>query len=188
MCKFFYNLLINSKLSGVDLFKYIDLAKRYEKVRQDTDHMIFSYDENGNNYHLSAISDDNPDYGSPIFIKVTKGPDVICAFYQNLMFSFHFDSSTNDRIVRIYVKRPEDEWTFGVPNNETGAFDVLHPLNVEAEVFITYDINVLRLNRCFGQNYQSGVWNKMFYWTLCSFIDKTQGLTEISRIKKAYER
>ena len=102
------------------------------------------------------------------------------------MFTFHFDQVNNDRIIRIYVKSPGDEWTFH--RFVDGAFDVMNPLNVCAEVYVNYDVNVLKLNRCYGENYQSGVWNKMFYKTLCSFINKTQGLTEINRIKKAYEK
>ena len=189
MCKFIYNVLISSKFNGLDLFKYLDLAKQYDKVRFDTDDSIFSRTDKENEYTLAAINESNPDYDNPVFIKVSKEPDFYCVFYGNLMFTFHFDKVNNNKIVRIYVKRPEDEWTFyRLVNTESGAFDVMNPINVGAEVYINYDVNVLKLNRCYGENYQSGVWNKMFYRTLCSFIDKTQGLTEINRIKKAYEK
>ena len=103
------------------------------------------------------------------------------------MFTFFYDSETKDKITRIYVKSPNDAWTFNFDGN-ADSMDLLHPTNVCAEVYVNYDVSVLQLDRCFGENYKSGSWNKMFYHTLISFFEKTQGYTELNRIKVAYQK
>ena len=86
------------------------------------------------------------------------------------------------------MKSPKDVWTFNRSDDMDSPIDLLHPINVCAEVYINYDVSVLKLNRCYGTDYKSGSWNKMFYHTIDSFFEKTQGYTELNRIKAAYQK
>ena len=96
----------------------------------------------------------------------------------------------NDKLVQIYVKRPEDTWS--VPLKSDGTPDFLNPSNVKVGVYVNYDVSVLKLNRrlsrCCGENYSHGAWNKMFYKSLNSFIQVVENYTEMNQITQAYAK
>lgn len=183
MFKNFYRLLINAKLGTTDLFDCLELAKKYEKVYQNSND-IFTQVNDGEKYLLSVKELDE---NEPVFIKVGSEAENYVVFYENFFIMYSIDRNADDYIVRIHMKRQEDSWEFKGLSSGDGC-DVLDPLNVNAEVYVKYNVGVLHLNRCYGENYHSGSWNKMFYWTLGSFIEKVQGFTEINRIKKSYEK
>lgn len=177
MCKSFYNFLITAKLRTIDFFEMLDIAEKYGKVHTN---VITNFDVN-NCLSLPEISE-----GTPCFINVgATDIDTYAIFYENLLITLSLDRNANDRIVRIYIKRPEDAWMFK-RNEEKGGYDILHPDNVNGEVYINYEVSVLRLDRCVGEDYKSGAWNKMFYRTINSLCDKVKGFTEISQLKQAY--
>ena len=181
MFKAFFNFLVTAKLRQIDLFDNLELAKTYNKVVDNTDSIFVRHAEN--QFTLLTPGDEGPE--CPMFIKVDN--ENTCAIHKNLLFSFMYDPEMNDRILRIYVKKPEDNWIFNKNVSGVGC-DVLKPINVHAEVYVNYSVSVLKLNRCVGDNYKSGHWNKMFYLSLEDFIQKTCGFTEINQINEAYER
>ena len=179
MFRGFYKFLITTKLSQVNLFRPLDLAKKYDKVFPNLGG-LFTEDEIGDNrYHFAC---ENGDVTEPLFIKANE--ETTCAFFGNLFFTFSYDPEPEDSIVRIYVKRPEDTWTFKRLSDQ--GCDILNPVNVHAEVYIAYSVSVLKLNRCSGEDYKSGTWNKRLYREFLEFTDKTEGYTEINQIKQAY--
>jgi len=181
MFRNFYKFFIDTKLSGKDLFDNLNLADKYGKIRENkTDEFV----KEGPGY-IFVIDTYNAE---PVFFRVNRKTDSYCCFYENLMFTFYYESETKDKITRIYVKSPNDAWTFNRSDDMDSPMDLLHPINVCAEVYINYDVSVLKLNRCYGSDYKSGSWNKMFYRTLLSFFEKTQGYTELNRIKAAYQK
>jgi hypothetical protein len=183
MFRNFYRILITSKLSRIDLFDYLELAKRYGKVALENkkDHFIKS-EENPGFYNI-------PESSEPFFIEVGGEFETHCAFYENLFFHFSYDPALNDTIVRVYVKRPSDKWEFKALDTLDGGCDVLNPTNVHAEVYIKYNVSVLKKsNRCTGEDYKTGNWNKAFWRSLISFFDTVQNFTELNRIKLAYEK
>ena len=186
MFRNFYKFLIDTKLGGKDLFDNLNLADKYGKIRKNTASAFLSTDKG----YVFRVDESNlNEYrNEPVFFKVNEKSDTYCCFYDNLMFTFYFDNETKDKITRIYVKSPDEEWAFVQGNDVDSPIDLLHPVNVCAEVYINYDVSVLRLNRCYGSDYKSGSWNKMFYHTLLSFFEKTQGYTELNRIKAAYQK
>lgn len=183
MFKNFYRLLINAKLGTVDLFDCLELAEKYEKVYQNSND-IFTQVNDGEKYLLSVKELDE---NEPVFIKVGGDTENYAVFYENFFITYSIDRIVEDHIVRIHMKRQEDNWEFKALSSGDGC-DVLDPLNVNAEVYVKYNVGVLHLNRCYGEDYRSGSWNKMFYRTLKSFIEKVNGFTEINRIKKSYEK
>ena len=184
MLKLFYNLLITAKLSNTDLFSYLNLAKKYDKIHQNTDDIFFESQAEEGEY---AFDTDlvNPDE-VPVFIANKEADETTCVFYKNLFISFYADPTVNDYIVRAHMKRPGDRWSF--KKNDEGGYDVLNPANVNAEVYIEYTVGVLKLNRCSGENYRSGAWNKMFYREICELMEKVNGFTEIKMVEKSYGR
>lgn len=180
MFRNFYKLLVETKLRNNDLFDNLNLADKYGKIRENVGGYFI---KEGPGY-IFSIDEYNAE---PVFFKVNSKDDIYCCFYENLMFTFFYDNETKDKITRIYVKSPNDAWTFNFDGN-VDSMDLLHPTNVCAEVYVNYDVSVLQLDRCFGENYKSGTWNKMFYHTLDSFFEKTQGYTELNRIKVAYQK
>lgn len=181
MFKNFYRLFINTKLGTIDLFDCLELAKKYEKVYRNSNDI---FTEVSGKYVLSVKELDE---NEPVFIKVGSDAENYAVFYENFFITYSIDRNADDYIVRIHMKRREDNWEFKPLSSGDGC-DVLDPLNVHAEVYVKYNVGVLHLNRCFGEDYRSGSWNKMFYRTLGSFIEKVQGFTEINRIKKSYEK
>lgn len=190
MFNYFYRLLIDGKLSGNNLFDYLEVAKKYDKVmtkeRLQEARVLRGNDETG--WKLIPYIEVNAEEAEPLFIKIDDKVDdgsyeEYCVFYWNLFLTFSIDAENGNRIVRAYVKKPDDGWTF----DKVYGNGLMHPTNVHAEVYTDYDINVLKLSRCYGQDYKSGSWNKMFYRTICSFMETVQGYTEISRIKNAYK-
>jgi hypothetical protein len=179
MFRNFYKFLIETKLGGKDLFDNLNLADKYGKINENSGDLF----ERSEGKYVFGV-----DYESPLFFRVDKSTDTYCCFYENLMFTFFYDGKTKDKITRIYVKSPSDEWTFAQTDDMDAPIDLMHPTNVCAEVYVNYDVSVLQLNRCFGSDYKSGSWNKMFYRTLISFFEKTQGYTELNRIKAAYQK
>lgn len=181
MFKNFYRLFINARLGNIDLFDCLELAKKYEKIYRNSNDIFTEVD---GKYVLSVKELDE---NEPVFIKVGSEAENYVVFYENFSIMYSIDRNADDYIVRIHMKRQEDSWEFKGLSSGDGC-DVLDPLNVNAEVYVKYNVGVLHLNRCYGENYHSGSWNKMFYRTLGSFIEKVQGFTEINRIKKSYEK
>lgn len=181
MFKNFYRLFINARLGNIDLFDFLELAKKYEKVYRNSNDIFTEVD---GKYVLSVKELDE---NEPVFIKVGSDAENYVVFYENFFITYSIDRNADDYIVRIHMKRQEDDWEFKGLSSGDGC-DVLDPLNVNAEVYVKYNVGVLHLNRCYGENYHSGSWNKTFYRTLGSFIEKVQGFTEINRIKKSYEK
>ena len=178
MFREFYRILINARFESNDLFKYLDLAKSYGKV-QENDRSVFVKDATESDWTLS------PESPEPIFIKGSADNGTVCAFFENMFILFSVNEKTDDRIIRIYLKRPEDQWIF--TDADEGKVCVVKPKNVCAEVYINYDVNVLDLNRCHGEEYLSGTWNKAFYRSLTAFMRSVEGFTEVNRIKRAYK-
>ena len=181
MFKNFYRLFINTRLRAVDLFDCLELAKKYEKVYRNSNDI---FTEVSGKYVLSVKEIDE---NEPVFIKVGDNAENYVVFYDNFFITYSIDRNADDYIVRIHMKRQEDNWEFKSLSSGDGC-DVLNPLNVNAEVYIKYNVGVLHLNRCYGEDYRSGSWNKVFYRTLGSFIEKVHGFTEINRIEKSYEK
>ncbi len=172
----FYGFLAEQKLHQLDLFKYLETAETYGKINDAND--VFQPDG-----HLLIDSTTEP-----VFVSVKDEVETHVVFYQNLFFLFSVNSEVNDKIVQIYVKRPNDEWQ--IPHKPAGNFDFLNPSNVKVEVYVNYDVSVLKLNRrlsrCSGEDYRPGAWNKMFYRSLNSFLETIDDYTEINQIKHAY--
>lgn len=189
MFKNIYRLFINTKLGTIDLFNGLELAKKYEKVYRNSNDI---FTEVNGKYFLSVKEFDE---NEPVFIKVSNDAENYAVFYENFFVTYsisrtsedYTDRTAEDYIVRIHMKRQEDSWEFKPLSSGDGC-DVLDPLNVNAEVYVKYNVGVLHLNRCYGEDYHSGSWNKMFYRTLSSFVEKVRGFTEINRIKKSYEK
>ena len=180
MCKYFYNLLISPRINHMDLFDYLEMAERYGKIHTDVNEVV---DVDGN---LTV-----PYSEEPLFIAAKDESEAYVVFYKDLFILFSINNELDDKIVQIYVKRPEDEWRIPVKQGG-GEFDLLNPCNVKVEVYIKYDVSVTKLNRritrCSGDEYKSGNWNKTFYQSLNSFIKNVEGYTEISQIKHAYSK
>lgn len=180
MCRGFYRLLATTKLTQVNLFDSLKLAQKYDRVFSHPAGLFDEDEDNEGLYHLTGALKQT----EPIFIKVNE--ETACAFYENLLFVFSYDPEPQDSIIRIYIKRPTDKWLF--KRCDGNSFDVLNPTNVHAEVYTAYNVSVLKLNRCVGEDYKSGSWNKSFYKSLMSFIEKVNGYTEISQLKEAYKK
>jgi hypothetical protein len=178
MLNSFYGYFATKKLQNLRFFELLDIAEEYGKIHDASD--VFHPDG-----HLLL------DYNAePVFIS-TKDEDNACiVFYQNLFFLLSINKETKDKIVQIYVKRPDDEWE--IPHKPDGTFDFLNPSNVKVEVYVNYDVNVIkfnrRLSRCSGEYYRYGVWNKMFYKSMKSFTSTVENYTEINQIKLAYNK
>ena len=181
MFKNFYRLFINTRLTSTYLFDCLELAKKYERVYRNSKDI---FTEVSGKYVLSVKEIDE---NEPVFIKVGDNAENYVVFYENFFITYSIDRNADDYIVRIHMKRQEDNWEFKSLSSGDGC-DVLDPLNVNAEVYIKYNVGVLHLNRCYGEDYRSGSWNKVFYRTLGSFIEKVHGFTEINRIEKSYEK
>lgn len=165
MCKSFYNFLIRGKIGTIDFFEWLNVARKYEMVKKAKD--VVSISTHG-----------------PLFVELESGTvETNCIFYENLMIILHRDFEKDDKIIRIFVKRPEDVWSFSSFKAVEG---IITPLNLNAEVYIKYDVSVLKLNRCYGEEYRSGNWNKMFFKTIRSLIKEVAGFTEINKISEAY--
>ena len=183
MFRGFYKFLTTQKLSQLNLFDNLELAQKYSMVHSNNDSVFEEILDDSIPVHY-RLADFDEYVTSPVFIQATN--ETVCAFYGNLMFVFSYDPEPNDYVLRIFIKKPEDKWVF-THNNSNGCY-VLNPTNVHAEVYVAYNVSVLRLNRCVGDDYKSGTWNKRFYDDLMGFIEKTNGYTEINQIKQAYKK
>ena len=182
MCRGIYKILISTKLSQFNFFDALKLAQKYDKVYPNSAG-LFIFTDNTQNTCQFALGDGI--VTEPLFIKAND--ETTCAFYGNLLITFSYDPEPEDSIVRIYVKRPEDVWCFE-PNKEGQGCNIMNPTNVHAEVYIAYSVSVLKLNRCIGEDYKSGTWNKRFYREFIEFSEKINGYTELNRIKAAYQK
>ena len=174
----FYGYFVTKKLQNLRFFDYLEIAKEYGKIHNVSD----AFHPDG---HLLL------DYNAePVFVSVNDEDNTNIVFYQNLFFLMSYNDETKDRIVQIYVKRPDDDWV--IPCKSDHTFDCLNPSNVKMEVYVNYDVNVLkfnrRLSRCGGEYYRYGVWNKMFYKSMKSFTHTVENYTEINQIKLAYNK
>ena len=183
MCKYIYYLLTTSKLGKVDLFNALETAKKYGKVVDNDEYLFVGADRKGVYRFNNSFNDPE----TPFFIHLKDTPEIHCVFYRNLFLTFTHDNKNGDRVIRGYMKRPDDEWEFSHFDTTDGC-DLLSPINVCAEVYNAYDVNVLNLTRAHGENYISGTWNKMFYGTLVSFLEKVDEYTEVTRLNKAYKK
>ena len=174
----FYGFLADQKLRQLNLFGYLETAETYGKIHDAND--VLHPDG-----HLSLDCSTEP-----VFVSVKDEVETCVVFYQNLFFLFSVNNEVRDKIVQIYIKRPDDEWE--IHRKADGNFDFLNPTNVKVEVYVNYDVSVLKLNRrlsrCSGENYSHGAWNKMFYRSLNSFIHAIENYTEISQITQAYAK
>ena len=156
----YYGFLTSQKMRQLNLFKCLEVAEEYNKVERD---------------QKKVFNDDG------LFNVV---------IWNNLYMLFSINTELNDRIIQIYIKRPEDRWS--VPVDENGNFDLMNPDNVKIEVYVDYNVSVVKLNhvlsRCCGDEYRSGAWNKMFYRAIKSFVKKVDEYTEITQIKNAYNK
>lgn len=183
-----FNYLITAKLRAINLFDYLSTAEKYDKVvTEKKRNTLVDFDHK----NLGRIKRDVFDYSvEPVFIS-TGGSDAdsTVVFYENLFMLFSHDKELNDWIVEIYMKRPEDEWVVPIVDNEP---DFLNPLTVKVNVYVNYDVSVQKLNRrlsrCCGEEYKSGTWDKSFYRTLNSFLDKVDAYTELNQVKNAYKK
>lgn len=178
----FYGYLAELSTKNTDLFRYISVAKEYDKIYKNPADV---FDDNG---FFREFRED-VDKSQPIFISTCSGEfEVIVAFYENLFMIFTTNDELDDQVVQIFVKRPQDEWA--IPVKENGELDLLHPINVKIEVYKNYDVSVENLNyplsRCKGETYKPGSWNKAFYKTFGSFLKKIENYTEINQINHAY--
>jgi hypothetical protein len=174
----FYGFLAGQKLRQLNLFSYLETAETYGKIHDAND--VLHPDG-----HLLIDSSTEP-----VFVSVKDEVETYVVFYQNLFFLFSVNKDMRDKIVQIYVKRPDDEWE--IPRKPDGNFDFLNPSNVKVEVYVNYDVSVLKLNRrlsrCSGEDYTSGAWNKMFFKSLNSFLQTIEDYTEINQIRQAYHK
>lgn len=182
MFNIFYGFLADQKLRQLDLFNYLKVAEKYNKIHYDAAEV---FDKNGNIF-AREVGDDDPIFVS---VKDDDGTESCVVFYDNLFILFSVNADLSDRIVQIYIKRPEDEWKIPVKEDGSG-LDLLNPCNAKVEVYVNYDVSVCKLNRrlsrCEGEEYRSGKWNSKFYKMFNSFISKVEGYTEINQIKQAY--
>ena len=142
-------MFINTRLGNIDLFDCLELAKKYEKIYRNSNDI---FTEVGGKYVLSVKELDE---NEPVFIKVGSEAENYVVFYENFFIMYSIDRNADDYIVRIHMKRQEDSWEFKGLSSGDGC-DVLDPLNVNAEVYVKYNVGVLHLNRCYGENYHSG--------------------------------
>lgn len=175
---FIYGYFTTKKLQSLRFFEYLEIAKEYGKIHNASD--AFSPDG-----HLLL------DYSTePVFVSINDEDNTDIIFYQNLFFLMSYNDETKDRIVQIYIKRPDDDWE--IPRKPDGSLDFLNPSNVKVEVYVKYDVSVIkfnrRLSRCNGEYYRYGVWNKMFYKSMKSFTRTVENYTEINQIKLAYNK
>ena len=181
MLNFFYHFFIIPKLRAINFFDCLKIAEKYGKIHQDPKEV---FDMNGNliDREISNIE--------PVFISLKDEEccESCAVFYDNLFMLFTWNEDVEDTALQIYVKRPEDEWQ--VPVKKDGSLDFLNPNNVKAEVYINYDVNVFKFNRkldrCMGEYYTPGRWDKMFYKTVNSFLERVDGYTELNQLSKAY--
>ena len=176
MSNIFYQAAINTKLQQLDFPQCITQAEKHHKVLRDPNELFNKVNPEG--------TTEGPDM--PIFFAISERPEVYIAFYKNLYLTYSYDKEVRDRVFRIYMKRPEDKWE--IPSKPNGkGIDAYTPTNIKAEVYINYNVNVLDVDRCMGDHYRSGSWDKTFYKTLKSFLKDVEGYTETRQIEIAYE-
>lgn len=179
MGKKFYGLLINLFMRPINLFDYLAIANKYEKVHENLNE-VFSAD--------GVFLTDKFDPEDAVFVKSGENSTLNYALiYKNLYIIFSINEELNDKIVEIFIKRPEDTWTLDKDNP-----DLLNPVNVKFDVYVDYYVSLVKLNmnlsRCMGEEYKSGTWNKMFYRAMKGLIRTVEGYTEINQLKHAYEK
>jgi hypothetical protein len=162
-----------------NLFEYFEVAKKSGKVHSVNE--VFS--ESG---HFCSEEFDPEE---PVFIAGKEGDTQLSIIiFKNLYIILSLDEELNDRITQIYLKRPEDEWTLAKTGKNS--FDLLTPSNVKIDVYVDYYVTLVKLNhylnRCVGEDYKSGSWNKMFHDSVSTLVSKVEGYKEINQIKSAY--
>lgn len=178
----YYGFLTSQKMRQLNLFKCLEVAEEYNKVERDLK-KVFLDD--------GLFKEPFQEQDEPCFISADEGDNEnYVVIWNNLYMLFSINTELNDRIIQIYIKRPEDRWS--VPVDENGKFDLMNPNNVKIEVYVDYNVSVVKLNhvlsRCCGDEYRSGAWNKMFYRAINSFVKKVDEYTEITQIKNAYNK
>lgn len=175
----FYRVLNINKLRQTNFFGYFDVVKKSGKVH--TPNEVFS--ESG------RFRSEEFDPEEPVFIMDKFGNTQLnIIIFKNLYVILSLDEELNDKITRIFLKRPEDEWELSKVGKN--CFDLLTPSNVKIDVYVDYYVSLVKLNhylsRCTGEDYRSGSWNKMFYESVSTLVNKVEGYKEINQIKNAY--
>lgn len=197
MFKELYRRRIEGKLEETDLLKFIEIAKKYDKIFKDND---TSYDDQFSNpFQHDILNEDSIrtffpsveayDYNkNPVFIGVSGHMGVYTCFYKNLMLVFNIDPDKNNKVVTIYMKTPDEDWKFPVSHDGYGERHVmvLSPTTVHAKVYIGYSVTVFGTYKDSHEEYTSGSWNKEFYHTFKELIYKVEGYTEYSALERAY--
>ncbi len=141
-------------------------------------------------YNLyNSIEDKDDSYiivgDKPYFFKTEKGTKTIYdLFVENL--HIHISEDKNEKIYSIRLKKRDEDWAFA--KDDSGIWDVSHPLNEHFEVFVCYDIPVLNVTKATGYDYKHGSWDKYVYVTLSQFTDYIKSMTIVSRFDEEYNR
>lgn len=159
MFKNFYKSLIDYKIFKVDFFDYLTIAEKYNKIHEKVMVDYLTPDE-------------------PYFVVLEKDKSYI-AFYKNIFLTFTMDKELRNRVVRIFIKNPEEDWVFN---------DSEMPQNTLALIYMNYDVDVLGVDRSSGRIFNSGAWNKEFYYALHEFNDKVLRFTELNQMEAAYSK
>ena len=182
MFKNFYKILASAKIDGMDLFSLLEIADRNGKL-QPNDRTLF---EESNGLYVPR-----KEINEPIFI---SDGVLISGQYQNyeanyLIYKdlfFKFLSYGKNAITIICMKRPEDAWKFEIDSNYHAI--LLDPVNVNTQVYIAYDVEVLGIDRCSGQKYKSGAWNKVLYKEFSSLVEEVRSFKNRNKVEEAYQK
>lgn len=186
MCKAFYKLIITTSDVKVNLFDMLDLADKYGKINNNYQTLMTSSE-----FYPDLVNPSDSVYNfkedwwinEPVFIRANL--NTVCVFYNDLMITYAWDKEKDDKVVRVYMKKPEDWWAF---KRSGEIVDLLNPVNVHAEVYTDYSVSILNLERSVGWNYKSGTWNKRFHREINEFVSKVNAYTELNQINTAYKR
>ena len=187
MCKAFYKLIITTTDVKVNLFDMLDLADKYGKITNNYQLLVKEddfYPDLVDAANAVYIFKDDGWMSEPLFIRANL--NTVCAFYNNLMLTYAWDKEKDDKVVRVFMKKPGDGWLFKRKDDGDGGLDLLNPTNVHAEVYIDYSVSILNLERSVGWNYKSGTWNKRFHREIKEFVKKVNAYTELNQIETAY--
>lgn len=108
----------------------------------------------------------------------TECDDIRNIYFGNL--HFFYLKNDKDRILRAFIKNPEDEWAFS--DNNSGKAN-----NEEFQVYIKFDVDVLGEERCFCEKYKSGNWDLYIIKAISALKRFVEEMTEYSKFQKVYK-